>query len=294
MTMEHICQAISQDLGNRYLPRSYLGSGRFATVWLAEDRVVGKPVAVKCFHSRGDSHQFYGEMRALFLLRHPHIVQLINLWDTVRGRRYLILEYCAGGSLRMAMQRAALSQASPCIMEYVAELGLQLANGLAEAHRLGLIHRDLKPENILFSTKLTSFNGRAEIKLADFGLARVLSPVTSLADTALRPLSGSPAYMAPEQFLGVATPASDRYALGVVLYELLHGRPPFQGDAGSLGQQHLYSEPPLADHLPTTWRELLTGLLRKDPTQRSTLPEVTELLHHNIQQGLPRWRRYVN
>ena len=275
-----MAQAVAADLGPRYQVQEYLGRGAFATVWKVFDRIASEVVAIKRFEARiQEGGGFYRELRALFLLRHERIVRVINLAEAANGTRHLVLEYCEGGSLRPAISRARRT-GERCHPGRARVLAVQLAEGLAAAHRQGLVHRDLKPENILFETlDPRPFGGQARIKLADFGLARAFSSVALREDDGvLRPLSGSPAYMAPEQFDGTYTQASDVYALGVILYELLHGQTPFLGNATELAYQHLRTPPVVDPGLPERWRALLARLLDKEPGRRPAPAELIESL----------------
>lgn len=276
--LEPLRAQMTAELGQRYVLETYLGRGAFATVWRASDVVTGTRVAVKCFAPCfGQGHDFYNELSIHLRLAHENIVRLINLTDAPGGR-YLILEYCAGGSLRAALSRAR-RQGQRCPPEQALDLALQLAEGLAAAHRLDLTHRDLKPENILFATYAPRpFAGSARVKLADFGLARVVSKVKRRGTGGLGAMSGSPAYMAPEQFAGTYHSASDLYALGVVLYELLHDRLPYEGTVEELALQHLHEAPRFDSHLEQFWIELLTRLLDKEPERRPTATAAVALL----------------
>ncbi|MBY0522998.1 MAG: serine/threonine protein kinase [Gemmataceae bacterium] len=261
--------AVGRDLGSRYEMLGYLGHGAYATVWKARDRVTKELVAVKRFETKsGQAGGFYRELNALFRLRHPRIVRIVNLLEAPAGPRYLILEHCGGGSLRGALQ-SAVRTSDLGMLSRTRMVARQVAEGLAEAHRLGLAHRDLKPENVLFET--TASDG-ATVKLADFGLARALQSAGLAAQSGapLAGLSGTPAYMAPEQFEGVFAAATDVYALGVILYELLHGQPPFEGSPEQLAYQHLRQSPVISAALPHPWRSLLATLLDKDPERRPT------------------------
>lgn len=272
---------VVRDLGSRYSVGDYLGRGAYATVWRATDRVTGEVVAVKRFlESRVQSRDFYRELSTLFRLQHDRVVRIINLQETPGGGRHLVLEYCAGGSLRRAISLARRGGVS-CPPARAADIALQLLRGLSEAHRLGVIHRDLKPENLLFEKPdPAAFGGRSGIKLADFGLARALQRAGP-GDGRLPSISGSPAYMAPEQFRGEFDPASDLYAVGVILYELLHGRLPFTGSPEELARHHLYNPVPFEIQLPAPWPEVLAGLLDKDPRRRPGTGELIRRLSEN-------------
>ena len=268
--------SIEYDLGNRYIISRFIARGGFASVWQAWDRIEASWVAVKQLHPRiGRGRDFFRELRAMFVLQHPHIVRIINFLET-SGTRYLILELCPGGTLRGMISRARkLQQAWPD--NRVATIIFQLAQGLSEAHRLGFTHRDLKPENILFAEQNDElFGGSSPVKLADFGLATWLSTPDSSGQ--LRGLTGSPAYMAPEQFSSCFSPASDLYALGVIAYELILGDLPFYGSPEELARQHLYESPTFPDSLTEPWASLLPRLLAKSATVRPSACEVAKIL----------------
>jgi serine/threonine protein kinase len=276
-TLARLAAEISQELPARYRLLGYLGQGAFASVWQAYDRAQLRPVAIKRFtrirgERRGD---FYKELTALSLLDHPHVVRLHDLRETDQGRQYLILEYCDGGTLRRALQR----ERAAWPIDKVARIGLQIAQGLEVAHRWGITHRDLKPENLLFLTNQHT----SPIKIADFGLARTRR---GLNDGRLLGLTGSPAYMAPEQYRGEWSAASDVYALGVILYEFLHGRTPFEGGPGDMARQHLYATPTIRSRLPRPWPELLERLLAKSPESRPTATELVIRLAALENQGM--------
>ena len=260
-------EQILRDLNGGFTDLEFVGAGAAATVWRALDLASGREVAIKRLHGEGSAPKaFYAEMRAAFALHHPNIVQVVNLQEA-EGARYLILEYCAGSTLRKAIA-SERNQGRSWPAERVAEIITQIADALAYLHSRGLVHRDLKPDNVLFETSYDKpHGGDATVKVADFGLTRVAKPTSQSAATAQR-VSGSPAYMAPEQFAGEYTPASDFYALGVIAYELLHGQRPFLGSVDALAQQHCHAEAEVDSTLEPRWHELFAGLLHKHPKLR--------------------------
>jgi serine/threonine protein kinase len=270
---------VERDLGPRYALRGFLARGGFATVWSVTDRMSGEELAVKRLDPRlGRRRDFYRELRAMFGVEHPNVVRIVNLLEA-GGTRYLILELCRGGSLRAALSRArrAGHHATP---DEARRLVAEVARGLAALHERGFTHRDLKPENVLFATRPHTFFG-APVKLADFGL----TDTVAMGGGVLRGLTGSPAYMSPEQFSGVAVPASDVYALGVVAVELLTGDVPFLGTAEELAAHHLWTAPPLPGGLPSVLTGLLQAMLAKAPGDRPSAADVVAALF--VPRGIP-------
>ncbi len=231
-----------------------LGHGAMATVYRAIDRRLGREVAVKIIHRhlRGEGEvgaRLTREARAVAKLRHPYIVEVFDVSEPDDSERYLVVELVQGPTLRQVLR-----EHSPMPPEIAAVLGMQIAEGLAHAHGRGVVHRDIKPENVLLSIpgrvrfeseRAPSDMGapstdqlpareresRADVevvaKLTDFGIAKVLDAqgVTSTGE-----VLGSPAHMAPEQIEGHDVgPGTDIFALGVLLYEAMVGRLPFEG-----------------------------------------------------------------
>jgi eukaryotic-like serine/threonine-protein kinase len=197
----------------RYRVERELGYGGMATVYLAHDEELQRPVAVKLLleHLAGDEAfraRFVREARLAGRLSHPNVVGVYDAGEA-DGRPFIVMEYVPGTSLA---QSARLAPGR------VVELGVQACAGLQHAHDAGLVHRDVKPANLLVRDDGT-------LKIADFGIARAAE---STRHTQAGTLLGTAAYLAPEQIAGAdATPASDVYSLGAVLYELLTGRPPY-------------------------------------------------------------------
>jgi len=254
-------ERIGQQLGNYRLLR-LLGRGGFADVYLGEHTYLHKPAALKVLHLRlgeQETEQFLREARTLAQLEHPHIVRVLD-FAVQDGLPFLVMDYAVGGTLRTrhpAGTRLPLEHA----LVYVS----QVASALQYAHDQRLIHRDVKPENMLL-------DAREQVLLADFGLARLL-PTHPASTQALDPaLAGTAPYLAPEQAQGQPGPASDQYALGVVVYEWLCGQRPFRGTPIEVALQHV-SAPPPAFHeqvpdLPPAVEEVVLRALAKEPEER--------------------------
>ena len=197
----------------RYTIERELGRGGMAGVYLARDEELHRAVAVKVLaeHLSADDTfraRFLREARLAGRLSHPNIVQVYDVGDA-GGRPFIVMEYVPGGTL------AECGRLPP---GRVAALGLQASAGLQQAHGAGLVHRDVKPGNLLLRDDDV-------LKIADFGIARAAE---TTRHTQAGTILGTAAYLAPEQIAGEdATPASDLYSLGAVLYELLTGRPPY-------------------------------------------------------------------
>ena len=204
----------------RYRLERELGHGGMASVYLAHDEELDRPVALKLlpehladdetFHAR-----FLREARLAARLSHPNVVRVYDAGEA-DGRPFIVMEYVPGTSL---------AQCGKLAPERVVQLGVQACAGLQHAHDAGLVHRDVKPANLLLRDD-------GILKIADFGIARAAE---STRHTQAGTLLGTAAYLAPEQIAGEdATAASDVYSLGAVLYELLTGRAPY--DFSSLGE----------------------------------------------------------
>jgi len=233
-----------------------IGHGGMGVVFKARQVALDRVVALKTILAHGaireeQKRRFVGEARAMALLQHPHIVQIHEIGES-QGHPFLVMEYVPGASLR---ERLA---GKPLPPRQAAEMVAVLARAVQAAHEQGIIHRDLKPNNILLGPDGTP-------KICDFGLAKCLEGTADQTQTGQ--LLGTPSYMAPEQVLraqGAQGPAVDVYALGVLLYEILAGRPPFLAD-NPLDTLQLVTgqEPlPLRRWQPRTPRDLETICLK--------------------------------
>src|SRR5215210_3416638 len=251
-------------LDNRYDVVRPLGSGGMGEVYLARDRVLGRDVALKVLRRQyaGDEEfakRFKREAMSAASLSHPNIVQVYDRGKTEEGASYIAMEYVPGGTLKERILRDG-----PLGVAEAAGLGAQVAEALEAAHARGMVHRDIKPQNVL----LTATGGA---KVADFGIARAGSSATISRTGSVM---GTAGYMSPEQALGKpATPKSDLYSLGVVLYEALTGELPYTADnpiAVSMKHVNEPLRPPveLNPRIPEGMNALVTKLLAKDPEDR--------------------------
>ncbi len=279
-------------ISGRYQLADRLGSGGMSSVYKATDRVLERTVAVKILAEHlSDDDKFVARFRrealAVAKLIHPHIVQVYDT-GVDDGRHYIVMEYVEGRSGAQLLQsRGALGP------EIAVEIGTQACAGLDYAHRQGIIHRDVKPGNLMVigsasertnsdSTAHEPPTGEMTVKLTDFGIARAAEQ-TRL--TQVGSVVGTAAYLAPEQARGEeATPASDVYALGVVIYQLLTGRLPWEGATLAELAMRRESERPLPPssydaEVPETLSTAVLRSLDGDPALRySTARELSAAL----------------
>src|SRR5215203_3577259 len=251
-------------LDDRYDVGRPLGSGGMGEVFLARDRVLGRDVALKVLRKQfaGDeefAERFKREAMSAASLSHPNIVQVYDRGETEEGSSYIAMEYVPGGTLK-----EKILGDGPLGTREAAALGAQVAAALGAAHDRGMVHRDIKPQNVLLTD-------RGDAKVADFGIARAGSSVTiSRTGSVL----GTAGYMSPEQALGKsATPKSDLYSLGVVLYEALTGELPYTADnpiAVSMKHvnQPVRSPREIDPTIPEGMNALVTRLMAKNPEDR--------------------------
>jgi serine/threonine protein kinase/beta-lactam-binding protein with PASTA domain len=252
---------IGQLIANRYLIERQLASGGMATVFLALDQRLDRQVALKVIHphlanDQNFQEKFVLEAKTAAKLSHPN---LVNVFDqgTDGQTTFLVMEYVSGITLR-----DALKEYGPLPAIRALEMLAQILSGLAAAHRAGILHRDLKPDNVLLAD-----DGR--VKLGDFGLARAITEQTNGGD-----LVGTIAYLSPELVTrGQADARSDVYAAGILLFELLTGRQPFEGEqAVQIAYQHANSTVPapstLAPETPQAIDKLVAWSTAKAPSDR--------------------------
>lgn len=263
---------IGQQLGNYSLVR-LLGRGGYAEVYLGEHVYLGTQAALKVMRTQLDPQsleQFRLEARTIARLEHPHIVRILD-FGVEGSTPFLVMRYAPHGSLRQLHPRGTRLP-MPTVVAYVQ----QIASALQYAHAHKLIHRDIKPDNLLVGQS-------HEIMLCDFGIAVV---DRSSDSHNVQDMLGTISYMAPEQLVGHPCPASDQYALGVVIYEWLSGELPFQGSFIEVSTQHRMSSPPsLREKVPTLPGEVeqvVLTALAKDPRHR--FPDI-QAFANGVQQS---------
>jgi serine/threonine protein kinase, bacterial len=255
-------------LGSRYLLDEQIGQGGMGVVWRGRDKIIGTHYAIKVLRSEYAADpdavtRFVRERTVLMKFRHPAVVSVHDM--IVEGDQLaLVMDLVDGGDLNGYRQRSGgvLSGAE------TARIGAQICDGLAAAHAAGIVHRDLKPANVLLTG--------GEVRLADFGVARIVGDNSS---TTTGTVLGTAAYLAPEMLTGSEpSAASDMYALGVTLYEVLGGQPPFTGHVGAIMHAHLEKAPVrilgVADQL---W-DLVSSCLAKTPDVRPTAAAMAQSL----------------
>jgi len=212
---------VGELIAGRYELEELVGTGGMSSVFRAHDRLLDRNVALKILHERYSSdddyvERFRHEARAVASLGHPNIVTVIDRGEQ-DGRQFIVFEYIDGDTLKELIQRRG-----PLPVREAVEIALQVATALSFAHAQGLVHRDVKPQNVLFDE-----HGRA--KVTDFGIARSLDVEQGITQTGT--VLGTSSYIAPEQARGERVDAlTDVYSLGAVLYELLTGQVPYDGD----------------------------------------------------------------
>jgi serine/threonine-protein kinase len=262
--MSPLIPAVGIVVGNRYELTSRVAGGGMGEVWAARDQVLGRTVAVKLLRAQHADeptflHRFRTEARHAASLSHPGIASVYDYGED-DGAAYLVMELVPGEALSTRLQReGALAPA------VAVPLLQQSAAALQAAHSAGLVHRDVKPANLLITPD-------DHVKITDFGIAR-LGDDAGITRTG--EVMGTAQYLSPEQALGQsATPASDVYSLGVVAYEMLAGRRPFDADTSvAIAMAHVQRAPePLPAAVPPAIAAVVLQALSKDPAQRHLPP----------------------
>lgn len=255
-------------LNDRYQLLERAGSGGMSVVYRAQDVALGRIVAVKILHESLTSddeflHRFQKEAHAVANLSHPNIVTVHDIGQDGR-RYYIVMEYVEGWTLKEVIGRQGQNVGSPLALDRTLDLAIQLCAGIGYAHRANLVHCDVKSQNVLVTR-----DGR--VKITDFGIARAMSE-TSLHQSGV--VWGTPQYFSPEQAAGEPpTPASDVYSMGVIIFEMLTGRLPFEADSQTaLALKHLRATPPRVSEfnpaVPEQLELVVAKVLSKEPSGR--------------------------
>jgi serine/threonine-protein kinase len=253
----------------RYELNHLIARGGMAEVYRAHDRLLDRPVALKVLFpelsvDRSFVERFRREAQAAANLSHPNIVPVFD-WGEDSGTYFIVMEFIDGRPLS-----SILKSAGPLSADRTADIGAHVAAALGYAHKHGVIHRDVKPGNVLITDE-------GQVKVTDFGIARAINTEESLTQTGA--VMGTATYFSPEQAEGVGVDArSDIYSLGVVLFEMMTGRPPFLGDTPvAVASKHVRDHPPapreLNPSIPPTFEAIILKAMAKDPAHRYATAE---------------------
>jgi serine/threonine-protein kinase len=272
---------------NNYQVVSLLGEGGMGSVYLAEHPFMGRKAAIKVLHqehaaSRSLVERFMNEARAANAIGHPNIIDIIDVGLLPSGIPYLMMEFLDGESLA-----ARIARGSPLPIAQALEVAVQVAAGLAAAHDKGIVHRDLKPDNLFLISDRGSSMGR--VKILDFGIAKLRGDLSAGgAKTKSGSILGTPPYMSPEQCRGISDDVdlrTDIYALGIILYEMVTGAPPFVSEGwGDVLHMHIATAPrPPREQNPVIPPEMEAAILKalaKRPEDRwSSMGAFEQALH---------------
>jgi serine/threonine protein kinase len=277
-----------QIIRDRYRLERMVGRGALGTVWVARDLRVGDTVAVKLLTLLGDSEarqRFRREGETATRLRSKFVIRLFDYGETAEGVPFLVMELLHGLTLEAYARRVGRMP-----MRHAVRFGVQIARGIAHAHRRGIIHRNLRPTNIFLHSDASASPDDVTLKILDFGVAKIQDvPPDSVVSVASRPnnIIGTPLYMAPEQLLGLRTVDHrvDLYAIGMVVFTLLTGKPAFEADstydlAGAILNKPLIRPTSIVPELPQALDEWFERACARDPNSRfSRANDLAMVLH---------------
>src|SRR6202165_2827935 len=255
-------------LGDRYQLQEPIGRGGMATIYRGRDKRMERVVAIKVLRDIYSTDpkfvtRFQREAKAASALQHPNIVQVYDYGQT-DGNYFIVMELIEGTDLRHYLRSR---KGNVLDNERAIIIAHDVALGLGAAHRRGIVHRDVKPQNVLVGRD-------GSIKLTDFGIASVYKDINAERLTTTGMTLGTVQYYAPEQAQGeIVSPAADVYALGIVMYEMLTGRTPFDGDTPvAVAMQHIQDPPvppsQLNPNIPPALEEIILRCLEKIPEMR--------------------------
>jgi eukaryotic-like serine/threonine-protein kinase len=254
----------------RYRPHRLLARGGSALVFRAHDENLGRDVAIKLFGAgqADEEARFRSEVRVLAGLRHHGIVSIldagVDLSSPHDPRPFLVMELVEGDTLRTIRDRSAMST------RRIGEIGFEVAEALEYIHARGVIHRDITPSNIMVVDYGTRFS-RPRARLTDFGIAIDSTNPQTLEEA----VTGTAAYLSPEQVRSEPlTPASDVYALGLVLLECFTGSRAFPGEAVESAMLRLAHDPSVPGNLPKRWRRLIRWMTERETSRRPSAADV--------------------
>jgi serine/threonine-protein kinase len=278
---------IGQQVGS-YKIIARIGEGGMGAVYEAIDEQIGKRVAIKVLHKEHAKNQqianrFINEARAINVVEHPGIVTVSSFGQLPDGTAYIVMELLKGETLNARMKKLG----GRMQMLEALRLVRQIASALAAAHEKGIIHRDLKPDNIMLVGD-SAMPGGERTKLLDFGIAKLKQEYQGSGDqvmTRAGVMMGTPLYMAPEQCRNASDvdDKADVYSLGVMLYRMLAGKPPFSAPGtGELMAMHIYMQPPplqgVNPALPESLVQLVHRMLAKNRVERPSMAQVAQEL----------------
>lgn len=279
-------------IAERFRLENVIGKGGMATVYKATQLGLQRPVAVKLIKpelafNRDMTERFMREARMMARLRHPNAAMIFDAGNLPDGRHFIVMEYIKGITLAQA-----LKQETRFLPDRAVKIACEICDVLAAAHSLGIVHRDLKPSNIMLTEE--------GVCVLDFGVAKVIADVTDVTTTYI-PTSpgmiiGTPRYMSPEQCTDqpIGT-KSDLYSLGVLLYEMLAGQPPFTDKVQPILLMKQASVAPrslakMRDNLPPRLVKVVHRLLAKNPDER---PENAETVRAMLTQAIAKPKREI-